>query len=74
MALQKKLIIIGILSILFSIVSFFVVGGERNPNIFMNVFEIGMLAVLAFFLFAINFFALAFCIKKIAGFLKKRNQ
>jgi hypothetical protein len=65
MASQKKLIIIAIISILFSVSSFFILGGKKNPNLFVNVFEIGMLSVLIFLLLTINFFALRFCIRRV---------
>lgn len=73
MNLQKKLIIIAIVSFIISISSFFILDGNKNPNLFMNVFEIGMLTVLIFLLLAINFFALMFCIKKVRQFIEKRN-
>lgn len=73
MSFRKKIIIIAILSFIISIVSFIVLDGKRNPNLFTNVFEIGMLTVLIFLLLSINFFALSLCIKKLRQYIK-RNQ
>lgn len=73
MASQKKLIIIAVISILFSVSSFFILDGKKNPNLFMNVFEIGMLSVLIFLLLAINFFALRFCIRKVKQYFASKK-
>lgn len=69
MTSQKKLIIIAVISFIASVSTFFILDGKKNPNVFMNVFEIGMLSVLFFLLLSINFFALMFCIKKIKKYL-----
>ena len=72
MTSQKKLIIIAIISFIISVSSFFILDGKKNPNLFMNVFEIGMLSVLIFLLLTINFFALMFCIKKIKQYFASK--
>ncbi|RZK10481.1 MAG: hypothetical protein EOO46_10620 [Flavobacterium sp.] len=70
---QKKLIIIAIISFIISVLSFFILDGNKNPNLFMNVFEIGMLSVLIFLLLTINFFALMFCIRKIKQYFDSKK-
>gem|GEM_PF-5734838 len=74
MTSQKKLIIIAIISFILSVTSFFVLDGKKNPSLFMNVFEIGMLGVLIFLLLSINFFALVFCIKKVKLYFSSENK
>ncbi|MFY0482929.1 hypothetical protein ACI6PS_09990 [Flavobacterium sp. PLA-1-15] len=73
MTSQKKLIVIAVLSFIASVSFFFILDGKKNPNIFMNVFEIGMMSVLIFILLAINFFALLFCIKKVKQYFASRK-
>ncbi|WP_026706522.1 hypothetical protein [Flavobacterium soli] len=74
MKTQTKLIFVGIISIVFSVTSFFVLDGDRNANLFMNVFEIAMLSVLTFFLLAINFFAIRFCIRRITEYMNSKKE
>lgn len=74
MKTQTKLIFVGIISIVFSVTSFFVLDGDRNANLFMNVFEIAMLSVLTFFLLTINFFAIRFCIRRITEYRNSKKE
>lgn len=74
MKTQTKLIIIGIISIVFSVTSFFVLDGNGNANIFMKVFEIAMLSVLTFFLLTINFFAIRFCIRRVTKYMNRKKD
>jgi len=73
MTSQKKLIIIAIISFLLSVTSFFVLDGKKNPSLFMNIFEIGMLGVLIFLLLTINFFALVFSINKVKQYFASKK-
>lgn len=73
MTSQKKLIIIAIISFTISVSTFFLLDGKKNPNLFMNVFEIGMLSVLIFLLLTINLFALLFCIRKVKQYFASKK-
>lgn len=73
MTSQKKLIIIAVISFIASVSAFFIFDSKKNPNIFMNVFEIGMMSVLIFLLLTINLFALLFCIKKVKQYFASRK-
>lgn len=73
MKTPTKLIIISIISLVFSVASFFVMDGNKNQNLFLNLFEIAMLTVLTFLLLTINFFAIRLCIRKVTEYIRDKK-
>jgi NADH:ubiquinone oxidoreductase subunit 3 (subunit A) len=72
MKTEKKLIIIGILSVLITLVLFAIDTAPMYPGIsgiFRSIFELGMMAFLIFLIIAMNFFAIAFVVRKVREFL-----
>jgi hypothetical protein len=71
MKTEKKLIIIGILSVLITLVLFAI---DIKPmysgmsGIIRSIFELGMMAFLIFLILAMNYFAIAFVIRKVRDF------
>lgn len=73
MPTSKKLIIIGVIAVVVTLVLFFIDSDPMYPGfsgVLKTIFECIMMAALIFLILAINFFALSFFVKKIAQLIK----
>jgi hypothetical protein len=72
MTIEKKITIIGIISVIITIVLFCIDSNPKNQSIFRAVFEFSLMALLLFGIIAMNYFAIAFCIRKIGKLFKRK--
>ncbi|HLA55933.1 MAG TPA: hypothetical protein VK623_07515 [Flavobacterium sp.] len=71
MTIEKKITIIAIISVILTGVLFFLDSDPINESVFRISFELLLMAVFLFIIIAINYFAIAFCIKKARQYFKR---
>lgn len=67
MKLEKKLLVIGIVSFILTMVLYFLDSDERTSSLFTTIFEIFLMTAMLFLVIAINFFAISFFVRKMRG-------
>lgn len=73
MKLEKKLIIIGVISFVITLIMYFLDSDPNYPGFtgFLNsMFELGLMTFLIFLVISINFFAISFLVTRIARLFK----
>jgi hypothetical protein len=73
MKLEKQLTIIAVVSIIITMVLFFVLEKKADSGFFNTAVELLLMAGMTFLVIAINFFAIRFFVSKIAGFFRKKH-
>ncbi|RZJ24234.1 MAG: hypothetical protein EOO48_14705 [Flavobacterium sp.] len=70
MKVRAKLVIIGIISVIATMVLFFAQKPGANTGVFNMIMEIAIMIGLMFVFISINFFAISFILKKIGTFFR----
>lgn len=70
MKIEKQLTIIAVISVIITVILFFVLERKSGSGVFNTIVELGLTAGMTFLILSINFFAIRFFIRKIAKWLK----
>ena len=74
MKLEKQLLIIGIVAVIFTAVVYFTTGNTNTTGLsgtFNTIFELFLMGAMVFLVLAINFFALRFFVRKLREIVRK---
>lgn len=74
MKLEKQLLIIGIVAVIFTAVVYFTTGNTNKAGFsgtFNTIFELFLMAAMVFLVLAINFFAIRFVMRQLRAFFRK---
>jgi len=74
MKIEKQLTIIAVISMVITVILFFFLERKPGSGIFNTLFELLLMTGMTFVVIAINFFAIRFFIRKIAGFFKTKRD
>lgn len=74
MKIEKQLTIIAVISAIITMVLFFMLDRKSDSGFFNTAFEFLLVTGLTFLVIAINFFAIRFFVRKIAGLFAKKQD
>ncbi len=72
MKIEKQLTIIAVISVIVTMILFFMLEKKPGSGIFNTTVELMLTAGMTFLVIAINFFAIRFFVRKIAGLFSKK--
>ena len=71
--LEKQLTIIAVVSVIITMILFFLLERKPGSGIFNTVFELFLMAGMTFVIIAINFFAIRLLAKKFRALVRKKK-
>lgn len=74
MKLEKQLLIIGAVAVVFTVTLYFTTGNNNKPGVsgtFNTIFELFLMSAMVFLVLAINFFAVRFFVRKVRELVRK---